>query len=61
MNQEDKALVYDQFLSEYHRLENQIGQIKMNKFDLNAEETKQVELLERKKTYIMGRVESLGQ
>tara|TARA_B110000285_G_scaffold88523_1_gene101445 strand:+ start:15 stop:200 length:186 start_codon:yes stop_codon:yes gene_type:complete len=61
MNQEDKAASYDQFLSEYHRLENQIGQIKMNKFDLNAEETKQVELLERKKTYIMGRVESLGQ
>jgi|TARA_R110000764_G_scaffold72073_1_gene148075 hypothetical protein len=61
MNQEDKAASYDEFLSEYHRLENQIGQIKMNKFDLNAEETKQVELLERKKTYIMGRVESLGQ
>jgi|TARA_B110000908_G_scaffold77292_1_gene92980 hypothetical protein len=61
MNQDDKAASYDQFLSEYHRLENQIGQIKMNKFDLNAEETKQVELLERKKTYIMGRVESLGQ
>ena len=61
MNQEDKAASYDQFLSEYHRSENQIGQIKMNKFDLNAEETKQVELLERKKTYIMGRVESLGQ
>ena len=61
MNQDDKAASYDQFLSEYHRLENQIGQIKMNKFDLNAEETKQVELLERKKTYIMGRVESVGQ
>jgi len=61
MNQEDKAASYNEFLSEYHRLENQIGQIKMNKFDLNAEETKQVELLERKKTYIMGRVESLGQ
>ena len=61
MNQEDKAASYDEFLSEYHRLENQIGQIKMNKFDLNVEETKQVELLERKKTYIMGRVESLGQ
>ena len=61
MNQKDKAASYDEFLSEYHRLENQIGQIKMNKFDLNAEETKQVELLERKKTYIMGRVESLGQ
>ena len=61
MNQEERGKQYDLYLSEYHRLENQIGQIKMNKFDLNAEETKQVELLERKKTYIMGRVESLGQ
>ena len=60
MNQEDKAASYDKFLSEYHRLENQIGQIKMNKFDLNAEETNQVNLLERKKTYIMSRVEELS-
>ena len=60
MNQDDKAASYDQFLSEYHRLENEIGQIKMNKFDLNPEETKQVNLLERKKEYIMSRVNSLG-
>ncbi len=31
----------------------------MNKFDLNAEDQKKVDLLERKKTYIMGRVEEL--
>ena len=60
MNQEDKAASYDEFLSEYHGLENQIGQIKMNKFDLNAEETNQVNLLERKKAYIMSRVEELS-
>jgi hypothetical protein len=42
MNQENKAARYDEFLSEYHRLENQINQIKMNKFDLNAEDTQKV-------------------
>jgi hypothetical protein len=55
----DKGQLYEQFLSEYTRLENQIGQIKMNKFELNAEDQKKVDLLERKKTYIMGRVEEL--
>ena len=55
----DKGQLYQQFLSEYTRLENQIGQIKMNKFELNAEDQKKVDLLERKKTYIMGRVEVL--
>ena len=55
----DKGQQYEQFLSEYHRLDNQIGQIKMNKFDLNAEDQKKVDILERKKTYIMGRVEEL--
>jgi len=55
----DKGQLYEQFLSEYTRLENQIGQIKMNKFELNVEDQKKVDLLERKKTYIMGRVEEL--
>jgi hypothetical protein len=31
----------------------------MNKFELNVEDQKKVDLLERKKTYIMGRVEEL--
>ena len=44
----------------YHRLENQIGQIKMNKFDLNGVEEKEIRLLERKKKYIMGRVDELS-
>jgi len=60
MNQENNAARYDEFLSEYHRLENQINQIKMNKFNLNAEDTQKVEFLERKKAYIMSRVEELS-
>ena len=32
----------------------------MNKFDLDESETKQITLLEKKKSYIMGRVTELG-
>jgi|TARA_R110000772_G_C12994918_1_gene407474 hypothetical protein len=59
MNNEQKAELYDRFLSEYHRLDNEIGQIKMNKFDLDSNEEKEVSLLERKKSYIMGRINEL--
>jgi len=59
MNQEQKGQLYNQLLSEYHNLENQIGQIKMNNFDLNAQQQQQVNLLEKKKAYIMSRVQSL--
>jgi|TARA_B110000305_G_scaffold182439_1_gene202509 hypothetical protein len=60
MNQEERGKQYDLYLSEYHRLENQIGQIKMNKFDLNGVDEKEIRLLERKKKYIMGRVDELS-
>ena len=60
MNQEQKGARYAEFMREYTRLENEIGQIKMNKFDLNSEDIKEIKLLERKKTYIMGRVNELS-
>ena len=60
MNNEQKAELYDRFLSEYHRLDNQISQVKMNKFELNREDQSIVDELERKKSYIMGRIQKLG-
>ncbi len=60
MNQEERGVLYEQYLAEYHRLENQIGQIKMNKFEFNDEEQSKIRLLERKKKYIMGRVTDLS-
>ena len=60
MNQEESGVLYEQYLAEYHRLENQIGQIKMNKFEFNDEEQSKIRLLERKKKYIMGRVTDLS-
>ena len=60
MNNEQKAELYDRFLAEYHRLENQINQVKMNKFDLSGDDQKIIYELERKKSYIMGRIQQLS-
>ena len=60
MNNEQKAELYNRFLAEYHRLDNQIGQVKMNKFELSVEDQKIVNELERKKSYIMSRIQGLG-
>ena len=60
MDNEQKAELYDRFLSEYHRLENQINQVKMNKFDLSGDDQRIIDDLEKKKSYIMGRIQELG-
>lgn len=60
MNNNEKAELYSRFLAEYHRLDNQIGQIKMNKFNLDSNDQRLVDELERKKSYIMGRVNQLS-
>ena len=59
MNNEEKAELYNRFLAEYHRLDNQIGQVKMNKFELSDEDQRVINELERKKSYIMGRIQGL--
>jgi len=60
MNNEQKADLYNRFLAEYHRLDNQIGQVKMNKFELSGDDQKIIYELERKKSYIMGRIQQLS-
>jgi len=60
MTNQEKAELYDRFLAEYHRLDNQINLIKMNKIDLNNDEIKEIDLLNRKKSYIMGRISELN-
>jgi len=60
MNNTEKAELYSRFLAEYHRLDNQIGQIKMNKFDLDSNDQRLIDELEKKKSYIMGRVNQLS-
>ncbi len=60
MNNEQKAELYNRFLAEYYRLDNQIGQVKMNKFELSSDDQKIINELERKKSYIMGRIQQLS-
>jgi len=60
MNREQKAELYNRFLAEYHRLDNQIGQVKMNKFELSSDDQKIINDLEKKKSYIMGRIQELS-
>ena len=60
MNNEQKAELYDRFLAEYHRLDNQISQVKMNKFELGKDDRLIVDDLEKRKEYIMGRIQRLG-
>jgi len=59
MNNEQKAELYERFMSEYNRLDNQISQVKMNKFDLNSVDRDIINGLENKKRYIMGRIQEL--
>ena len=59
MNNEQKAELYERFISEYNRLDNQISQVKMNKFDLNSVDRDIINGLENKKRYIMGRIQEL--
>lgn len=59
MNNEQKAELYERFMSEYNRLDNQISQVKMNKFDLNSVDRGIINGLENKKRYIMGRIQEL--
>jgi flagellar basal body-associated protein FliL len=60
MNNEQKAELYDRFMAEYDRLDNQISQVKMNKFELSSEDQKITHELERKKSYIMDRIRELS-
>ena len=56
----DRATLGSTIIRKGVKLDNQIQAIKMNKFDLNAKETEDIALLERKKVYIMGRVSEIG-
>jgi len=56
MNNEEKAKLYERFVSEYHRLDNEIGQVKMNNFEILPEDQAKIDLLEEKKKYILGRI-----
>ena len=53
MNNDEKAKKYDQLMSEYHHLGNQISQVKSESFDLNESQLKQIRVLSEKQTDLM--------
>ena len=51
MNQSEKAQLYDRYMSDYDRIGNEIGIIKMNNFELTKGDTDKIRILEQKLTY----------
>lgn len=60
MNQAEKAQLYDRYMSDYDRIGNEIGIIKMNNFELTKGDTDKIKILEQKLSYIRQQVESLN-
>ncbi|MDA9280035.1 hypothetical protein N9P74_00585 [bacterium] len=60
MNQAEKAQLYDRYMSDYDRIGNEIGIIKMNNFELTKGDTDKIRILEQKLTYIRQQVENLN-
>ena len=60
MNQAEKAQLYDRYMSDYDRIGNEIGIIKMNNFELTKGDTDKIRVLEQQLAFIRKHVESLG-
>lgn len=60
MNQTEKAQLYDRYMSDYDRIGNEIGIIKMNNFELTKVDTDKIRILEQKLSYIRQQVEKLN-
>ena len=60
MNQSEKAQLYDRYMSDYDRIGNEIGIIKMNNFELTKGDTDKIRVLEQQLAFIRKHVESLG-
>jgi hypothetical protein len=60
MNQAEKAQLYDRYMSEYDRIGNEIGIIKMNNFELTKVDTDKIRLFEQRLSIIRTQVENLN-
>jgi hypothetical protein len=59
MNDNEKALLYDNLLMEHRRLDNQISQIKSENFELGDREQKQINDLRIKQKILFDKMRSL--
>ena len=59
MNNEQKAMVYNQLMFEYTKIQNQISSIKGESITLNQNQINEVRELERKLNFIMQKASQL--
>ena len=56
---QDKRIIHGQLMNEHRRLSNEISNIKANSYELNEQEKKQVDELQRRQFMIMKQLENL--
>ena len=59
MTNEEKAILYNQLMGEYTKVQNQISSIKGESINLNEQQLGQVRHLESKLRYLMDKVSRL--
>ena len=56
---QDKRILHGQLMNEHRRLSNEISDIKANSYELNEEEKRKVEYLQRQQLLIMKKLENI--
>lgn len=56
---QDKRILHGQLMNEHRRLSNEISDIKANSYELNEEEKRKVESLQRQQLLIMKKLENI--
>ena len=59
MTNEEKAILYNQLMGEYTRVQNQISSIKGESINLNEQQLGQIRQLENKLRFLMDKVSRL--
>ena len=59
MTNEEKAIMYNQLMGEYTKVQNQISSIKGESINLNEQQLGQIRQLESKLRYLMDKVSRL--
>jgi uncharacterized protein YdcH (DUF465 family) len=55
----DVRLIYESLLNEHRRVQNKISEIKANSFELNPDEKKEVQELEKRQLQLMNQMKIL--
>jgi hypothetical protein len=55
----NKQVIYETMLNEHRRIGNEISDIKANSYELNEEETKKVQELQKRQVELMNRMKML--